>query len=106
MPRTKTHSDHQLGEVLTLSEAAVYLRVPEADIVRLTSSQGLPGRLIGNEWRFSKSALQDWLRTPPPRPSKEALLGCIGAWRDDPDLEEMLEEIYKRRGRPMTEKGA
>ena len=105
MPRTKSNSADRLGEVLTLSEAAAYLPVSEADIVRLASSQGLPGRLIGTEWRFSKSALQDWLRTPPPRPSKEAMLAGIGAWQDDPYLEEMLEEIYKRRGRPMTEKG-
>ena len=104
MSRTKTKPADQLGEVLTLSEAAAYLRVSEADVVRLATSQGLPGRLIGNDWRFSKSALQDWLRTPPPRPSKEALLSSIGAWQDDPYLKEMLEEIYKRRGRPMTEK--
>jgi len=106
MPRTNTKAANRLGEVLTLSEAAAYLRVPEADVVRLTSTQGLPGRLIGSEWRFSKSALQDWLRTPPPRPSKEAMLSSIGAWQDDPYLEEMLKGIYRRRGRPMTEKGA
>ena len=105
MPRTKANSANRLGEVLTLSEAAAYLRISEAEVVRLTASQGLPGRLIGTEWRFSKSALQDWLRTPPPKPSKEAMLACIGAWQDDPYLGEMLEEIYKRRGRPMTEKG-
>jgi hypothetical protein len=26
-----------------------------------------------------------------------------GSWKDDPYVEEELKEIYKRRGRPMTE---
>ena len=91
------------AEVLTLAEAAAYLRVAEADVLALARSQGLPGRLIGSEWRFLKAAVQDWLRTPPPPSSKEALMSVAGIWKDDPDLEEMLQEIYKRRGRPLTE---
>ncbi len=53
------------GEVLTLAEAAAYLRLSEDDVVRLVHGQGLPGRLVGKEWRFLKPALQDWLRSPP-----------------------------------------
>jgi excisionase family DNA binding protein len=93
------------GEVLTLAEAAAYLRLPEAEVVRLVNSQGLPGRRAGEEWRFLKAAVQDWLRTPAPQPGKEAMLSRIGSWKDDPHLEEMLREIFKRRGRPMTEDG-
>jgi excisionase family DNA binding protein len=90
------------AEVLTLAEAAAFLRVEADDLVRLVGLQGLPARKIGTEWRFLKSALQDWLRTTVPRPSKEALLSVIGSWKDDPELDEILKEIYKRRGRPMT----
>jgi excisionase family DNA binding protein len=92
-------------EVFTLAEAAAYLRVPEGEVVRLVQQQDLPGRLLGTEWRFLKSALQDWLRMPPPRGSKEAVLSVAGAWKDDPYVEEELQEIYKHRGRPMTEEG-
>ena len=92
------------GEVLTLAEAAAYLRLSEADVLRGVHAQGLPARQLGAEWRFSRSAIQDWLRTgPPPGPSKEAQLATIGSWKDDPYLKEMLEEIYRKRGRPMTE---
>jgi excisionase family DNA binding protein len=91
--------------VLTLAEAAKYLRVPEAEVVRLVKEQDLPGRLLGAEWRFLKPALQDWLRTPPARGSKEAVLSVAGAWKDDPHLDEELKETYKRRGRPMCEGG-
>ena len=95
-----------VGDVMTLAEAAAYLRLPESEVARLVHEAGLPGRTVGEEWRFLKTALQDWLRAAPPtKPSKEALLSRAGSWKDDPDLDEMLKEIYKRRGRPMTEGG-
>jgi excisionase family DNA binding protein len=94
-----------VGEVLTLAEAAAYLRLPEADVVRLVTGQDLPGRLAGTEWRFLKSAIREWLSKPIPKPSREAQLAVIGSWKDDPYLDDMLKEIYRRRGRPMTEEG-
>src|SRR5258708_6080097 len=72
------------GEVLTLAETAEYLRVTEDEVARLVRDQGLPGRKLGDDWRFLKTALQDWLRSPPNR--KEGLLMQIGAFKDDPDL--------------------
>ena len=90
-------------DVLTLAEAAAYLRVSEDEVVRLVRYQDLPGRLLGAEWRFLKAAINDWLRTPPPRGSKEAILSVAGILKDDPDLEKGLEEIYQRRRGPMTE---
>jgi excisionase family DNA binding protein len=86
--------------VLTLAEAAAYLRVPEAELERVAGTQGLPGRQIGSEWRFSRAAIQDWLRRPS---MKERLLQLAGSWKDDPYVEEMLAEIYRQRGRPMIE---
>jgi excisionase family DNA binding protein len=93
-------------EVLTLAEAAAFLRVAEAEVVRMVGPRGLPGRLIGSEWRFSKKALEQWLRTPPEPSSKESLLALAGAWKDDPHAENMLKEIYRQRGRPMTEEAS
>jgi excisionase family DNA binding protein len=91
-------------EVLTLREAAAYLRIAEGDVLRLAKVQELPGRQIGNEWRFLKAGLQDWLRTPARRSGKEALLALAGAWKDDPDIEEIVREAHRRRGRAITEK--
>ena len=75
---------------------------PRSDAVRMVGPRGLPGRLIGSEWRFSKTALDQWLRTPPGPSTKESLLALTGAWKDDPDAEATLKEIYRQRGRPMT----
>ena len=71
----------------------------------LVHGQGLPGRLAGKEWRFLKPALQDWLRSPPTAPSKETMLSLIGAWKDDPYLEDMLKEIYRKRRESISEDG-
>jgi excisionase family DNA binding protein len=119
VPRTKpTHQTKTSGganaapaanlanhEVLTLAEAAAFLRVPEEEVLRLVGPGGLPGRLIGSEWRFSKAAILEWLRTPPPKSSKEAFLALAGAWKDDPDLDKIVREAYRQRGRPITEEG-
>src|SRR5947209_13718517 len=117
MPRTKTHRPEPVpqaapqptnvngltDDVLTLAEAAAYLKFSEADVLRLVDEQGLPARRLANQWRFLKTAIQDWLRTPPPKYSKEAQLAVAGAWKDDPYLEEELKEIMKARGRPAEE---
>jgi excisionase family DNA binding protein len=96
--------DGPANEVFTLGEAAAYLRLSEPDVLLLVQEQRLPGRQLGNEWRFLKAAIQDWLRTgPPPKGSKEAWMALAGAWKDDPYVEEELKDIYRRRGRPMTE---
>ncbi len=92
--------------MLTLAEAAVYLRLPEADVVELVHSQDLPGRLAGGQWRFLKSAIQDWLSQPPPKYSQEAQRSVAGLLKDDPDLLPLVEEVYRRRGRPITEDGS
>jgi excisionase family DNA binding protein len=89
-------------EVLTLGEAAAYLRVAEAEVVRLANLLDLPGRAIGGEWRFLKTALQDWLRTPVRKPGKEAFLALAGAWKDDPDIDQIVREALQQRGRPMA----
>lgn len=55
------------AEVLTLDEVANLLRVEPADVVTAVDSNGLPGRRLGSEWRFSRSAVTAWLNQPEPR---------------------------------------
>ncbi len=129
---------------MTLAEAAEYLRVPAETLKALAEKDSIPARKIGSEWRFFKSALQEWLRGEagseerqlrlvpcrialiefdrvvdelerrlvarlapskplPEKGSKERVLQMAGKWKDDPTLEPMLREIFKQRGRPLTE---
>jgi excisionase family DNA binding protein len=52
----------RLGEILTLAEAAEYLRIAEEKLADLAIDGGVPARRIGGEWRFLRKALDDWLR--------------------------------------------
>ena len=51
-------------DVLSLEEAATYLKIEFGDLRRMIKEQGLPGRKIGDEWRFLRGAIADWLRAP------------------------------------------
>ena len=106
IPRDRWSDGPARSDVFTLAEAAAYLRLAKTEVVALVQSQDLPGRFTGSEWRFLKSAIQEWLSKPPPKYSKEAQLSVAGLLKDDPDLIPMVEEIYRRRGRPITENGS
>lgn len=49
-------------EVLDLEEAAALLRVRPEVIRKLAEAQGIPAREIGDVWRFSRTALLEWLK--------------------------------------------
>jgi hypothetical protein len=96
------------AEVLTLAEAAAFLRLTESVVQRLALKGGLPGREAEGEWRFLKSALRIWLSgtdfAEPIQPvahadNKERLLAVAGCLADDDTLEAMVEEIYRARKR-------
>jgi excisionase family DNA binding protein len=112
MPRTKSKprpskrepANGPMADVLTLSEAAVYLRVPEPEVLRLVREQGLPARQAGLEWRFLLAAIRHWLSTGKPQESnKEAWTKLVGVWRDDPCFEDFLREINSGRDLPGSE---
>lgn len=56
-----THAQSSETEVLTLHEAAILLRVSPEEVESLAIENMIPGRFIGREWRFSKTALLRWL---------------------------------------------
>jgi excisionase family DNA binding protein len=115
MPRTKpkpeptsrtpppTEINGPPDAILSLSEAAAYLRLPEEEVLRLVREQELPARQAGTEWRFLKAAIQAWLSQPVAKPKKDFWEASVGAFKDDPHLEEIVREAYRRRGRPITE---
>ena len=65
---TRSGRDAPREDVLTLAEAAAYLRVSEPAVAQLVADQAIPARKIGGEWRFLKRALDDWLRFPDRHP--------------------------------------
>ncbi len=49
------------SEVLTVEEAAALLRIDAHTLLGAAERGELPGRQIGEHWRFARAALLDWL---------------------------------------------
>lgn len=52
----KTHP-----EVLTIQEAADFLRVSRSTLYKLVQAGKVPGKKVGRHWRFRKKTLENWL---------------------------------------------
>lgn len=50
-----------LGEILTLPEAATFIRVSPKTLGDLARNGEVPAKKVGREWRFLRSALEAWL---------------------------------------------
>jgi excisionase family DNA binding protein len=49
------------ADVMTLPEVAAFLRIGEEQARQSAERGELPGRLIGSEWRFARTAVLAWL---------------------------------------------
>jgi hypothetical protein len=93
-------------EVLTLEEAAAFLRLRVGTVERLAREQVIPGRYIETSWIFLRRGLEEWLLGKGDRKdSRTRLLQQAGVFADDPHLRQILKDIYKARGRPEVEEG-
>lgn len=75
-----------LPDVLTLEETLAYLRLPVETILRQALEGNIPGRRIGEDWRFLKIAVDNWLSS---RSNRSILLQQAGALADDETLVEL-----------------
>jgi excisionase family DNA binding protein len=48
-------------DVMTTAQLATWLQVDEATIDKLAEDGELPGRKLGDEWRFAREAVVAWL---------------------------------------------
>jgi excisionase family DNA binding protein len=62
MPVAELPNEPRLDDILTLPEAAAYLRVPEGDLLKMAKDGMIPAQRIGDDWRFLRKALNDWMR--------------------------------------------
>jgi len=49
------------GELLTVKEIADYLHVNRYTIYRFLAQKQLPAFKVGNQWRFKRKMIEDWL---------------------------------------------
>ena len=58
-PQSETSA---LPEMLTADEVAQLLRIHPVTVRLKAASGEIPGRQIGNRWRFSKARIDEWMR--------------------------------------------
>jgi len=51
-----------MTQLMTLREVADYLRVTEKTIYRLLRRGKIPATKVGNQWRFDKTLVDEWLQ--------------------------------------------
>ena len=51
------------GEVLTIDEVAVYLKIPKSTVYKLAQEGRIPGQKVGRHWRFRKQAINRWMES-------------------------------------------
>ena len=50
-----------MKEILNMQEVCELLSVSEKTLIKLLKEENIPARKIGREWRFSKTAIIQWL---------------------------------------------
>lgn len=48
-------------QLLTLEQVAKYLNVDKFTVYRLLNDRELPAFKVGNQWRFKRKMLENWL---------------------------------------------
>jgi excisionase family DNA binding protein len=89
-----------LAEVMTLEEAARFLRVPKKAVEELAVGGKIPARRVNGQWRFLKAAVEEWLHGREVLSSRDAFLAQAGAFKGDKMLEQIVKDAMKARGRP------
>ncbi len=79
-----------LPNVLTLAEAAEYLRLSPESLVQQVELGNIPGQQVNEDWRFLRGAIDDWLRRGDQR---SVLLRHAGVFADDETLDELQASI-------------
>ena len=51
-----------MAELMTVQEVADYLRVTKKTIYRLLRRGKIPATKVGNQWRFEKTSIDEWLQ--------------------------------------------
>ena len=54
-------TDEELPKILTVAEAAQYLRLSVATVYRLAQAGEVPAVRVGRQWRVQRGLLDEWL---------------------------------------------
>jgi excisionase family DNA binding protein len=61
--RTQGDYDQSRADILTVPEVAKLLRCHEATVYRMLKRKEIPAFKVGADWRFMRSAIEEWARS-------------------------------------------
>ncbi len=82
-----------MAELLTLEEVAEYLRVTKKTVYRLLEKRSIPSLRVGHQWRFDKTAIDNWLRT-----NSSSVVVNLLVIDDDPVICDLFRDILEEDG--------
>jgi excisionase family DNA binding protein len=57
----RSSANHKNEEIMTVSSLADYIRCSPSMIYRLLKRKEIPAFRLGSDWRFFRSAIDDWI---------------------------------------------
>jgi len=57
--------DGKYADIMTVEEAASYLRIPKSTLYKLVREGRIPSHKVGRHWRFMKTLIDRWLEEMP-----------------------------------------
>ena len=82
-----------MQELMTIQEAASYLRIKDSTLYKLAQQGKVPGTKVGGAWRFKRNVLDDWLSG-----QWRQVRGNVLIVDDDARVRDILQEIIIRQG--------
>jgi excisionase family DNA binding protein len=76
-----------MAKLMTVEEAALYLRVGKKTIYRLLKQGKIPATRVGQQWRFNKASIDEWLHQKPAETGANILVV---------DDEEIIRSLFKK----------
>ena len=52
-------------DVMTIEQLSAYLQIAKSTLYKLAQEGKVPGQKVGKHWRFSRDAIDEWLKTNP-----------------------------------------
>ncbi len=61
MLKSAIYSQNMQENLLTTDQVALYLKVDKFTVYRLVAQKKIPAFKVGNQWRFDKKMVDEWL---------------------------------------------
>ena len=82
-----------MSSLMTIKEAAAYLKLNYMTLYRLSREGKIPAFKVGGNWRFKKTLLDQWLSS-----KSRTLRGEILVVDDDPRIREVIKDFISLQG--------